>query len=134
MRTRFPPRPVVALAVDDTPARAAYAYSLTANGFDVRIIDDPEAPPIGGATRYPDVIVVDVSADSIYGWAFVQWFKSDDRAADIPVIAVAADADEEVRGQARRERCAAVCAAACPPAVLSSGVRAVLDFAASSLP
>jgi DNA-binding response OmpR family regulator len=126
-------RPLVELAVDDTPLRAAYAYALTANGFDVRLIDEPAAPPIDTPPTHPDVLVVDVSADSGYGWTFVQSFKSDCRAADIPVIVIVANTDERTRAHARSQRCAAVCARTCPPALLSSGIRAVLDDAAPSL-
>jgi len=128
----FPSRPLVGLAVGDTPTRAAYCYALTANGFDVHVIDEPAAAPIDAPPKYPDVLVVDVSPDGGYGWTFVQSFKSDYRAAHIPVIAIVANADERTRAHARRQRCAAVCARSCPPALLSSGIRAVLDFAASS--
>lgn len=129
-RRKFRGRPLVELAVDDTPLRAAYAYAPTANGFEVRVIDDPAAAPAGTPPKYPDVLVVDVSADSGYGWTFVQGFKSHDRAVDIPAIAIVANADERTRAHARRQRCAAVCARTCPPSLLSSGIRAVLDFAA----
>jgi DNA-binding response OmpR family regulator len=131
-RRKFRSRPLIGLALGDTPIRAAYSYALTANGFDVRVIDDPAAAPIDASPKYPDVLLVDVSADSGYGWTFVQSFKSDCRAADIPVIAIVANADEPTRAHARRQRCAAVCARSCPPALLSSGIRAVLDFAAAS--
>jgi len=126
-------RPVVGLAVDDLPTRAAYSYALTASGFDVQVIDEAAAAPIGTPPHSPDVLVIDVSADSGYGWALVQSFKRDDRTVDVPVIAIVAAADERTRAHARRQRCAAVCARTCPPALLSSGIRAVLEVAASSL-
>lgn len=126
-------RPVVGLAVGDLPTRAAYAYALTASGFEVRVIDEPAEQPVRTRPAYLDVLVVDVSADDSDGWALVESLKRDDRTGDVPVIAIVAIADERARAQARRRRCAAVCARTCPPALLSSGIRAVLDATASSL-
>jgi DNA-binding response OmpR family regulator len=128
----FMPRPLVVLAVDDATVRASYAYALTATGFDVTTIDDPAAWADDAANRDPDAIVADTSADSRFGWTFVHALKTGGRTAGIPLVAVADDADEDTRARARRERCAAVCIRTCPPGVLVSGIRAVLDLISSS--
>jgi DNA-binding NarL/FixJ family response regulator len=46
---------------------------------------------------------------------------------DVPIVAVAAEVGAATRDRARREGCAAVCLNTCPPDVLASGLRAVLE-------
>ncbi len=58
---------------------------------------------------------------------FVRKLKEDRRTSEIPLIAVAADAEVATCQRARRERCAAVCLNTCPVDVIASGVRAVFD-------
>jgi CheY-like chemotaxis protein len=113
------------LAVDDEEARAAYTYALAANGFDVTI-------PNGAAVthehiEHPSVIVADVSVDGGAGWLRVRTFKREALTCDAPIVAVVADAGAGTQERARREGCTAVCLTTCPPAVLASGLRAVLE-------
>ena len=117
-------RPVVLLAVDDDEARAAYTYALAANGFDVMIPNGAAAPL---EHIEPSVIVSDVSVEGRDGWLRVQAFKRGGLTCDVPIVAVVADAGAGTQERARREGCAAVCLTTCPPAVLASGLRAVLE-------
>jgi CheY-like chemotaxis protein len=127
LRRSSPVRPLVLLALGDETPRATYAYALATSGFDVAL---PEGAAISCATRpekSPDVVLVDVRADGSYGWMFVQALKRDRGTSDIPIVAVAADAGPATRDRARREGCAAVCLMTCPPDLLASGLRAVLE-------
>jgi CheY-like chemotaxis protein len=110
------------LAVDNEDARAEYTYALAANGFDVTI-------PHGAAVPYehPCVIVVDVSVERGDGWLRVRTFKREALTGEVPIVAVVADAGAVTQERARREGCAALCLTTCPPAVLASGLRAVLE-------
>ena len=111
--------------MDDEDARAAYTYALAANGFDVTIPDG--AAVTHEHIEHPSVIVVDVSVDGGDGWLHVQAFKRETLTCDAPIVAVVADAGAGTQARARREGCAAVCLTTCPPAVLASGLRAVLE-------
>ena len=64
----------------------------------------------------------------------VQRFKRDPGMRDVPIVAVAAEVGAATRDRARREGCAAVCLNTCPPDVLASGLRAVLDHTTPSTP
>ena len=113
------------LAVDDDEARAAYTYALAANGFDVTIPSG--AAVTHGHIEHPSVIVVDVSVEGGNGWLRVRTLKREARTDEVPIVAVVADAGTGTQERARREGCAAVCLTTCPPAVLASGLRAVLE-------
>jgi CheY-like chemotaxis protein len=110
------------LAVDDDEARAAYTYALAANGFDVMIPNGAAAPH-----EHPSIIVVDVSIEGGDGWLRVRTFKHEARTHEVPIVAVVADAAPGTQERARREGCAALCLTTCPPGVLASGLRAVLE-------
>jgi DNA-binding response OmpR family regulator len=118
-------RPVVLLAVDDDEARAAYTYALAANGFDVMIPNGAGAPH--EHSEHPSVIVVDVSVEGGDGWLRVRTFKREARTREVPIVAVVPDAGAVTQERGRREGCAALCLTTCPPAVLASGLRAVLE-------
>ena len=113
------------LAVDDDETRAAYTYALAANGFDVMIPDGAAVPH--EHIEHPSVIVVDVSVDGGDGWLRVRTFKCEARTREAPIVAVVPDAGAVTQERARREGCAALCLTTCPPAVLASGLRAVLE-------
>jgi CheY-like chemotaxis protein len=113
------------LAVDDDDARAAYTYALAANGFDVTIPSVAAASP--EYTVHPSVIVVDVSVERGDAWRRVRTFKSEALTREVPVVAVVGDVGAVMQERARREGCAALCLITCPPAVLASGLRAVLE-------
>jgi DNA-binding response OmpR family regulator len=113
------------LAVDDDEARAAYTYALAANGFDVMIPNGAVAPD--EHIEHPSVIVVGVSLEGGDGWLRVRTVKREARTHDVPIVAVVADAAAGTQERARREGCAALCLTTCPPAVLASGLRTVLE-------
>ena len=129
----MPDRPLVVLAVDDEETRAAYAYGLAATGFDVTTAGDTATWPSRVAGR-PSIIVAGVSEEGRDGWMPVQRFKRDPGTCDVPIVAVAAEVGAATRERARREGCAAVCLNTCPPDVLASGLRAVLDHTTHSTP
>ena len=133
LRRSLPDRPLVVLAVDDDETRAAYAYSLAATGFDVTTAGDTSTwrSPADGR---PSIIVAGVSEKGRDGWTPVQRFKRDPGTRDVPIVAVAAEVGAATRDRARREGCAAVCLKTCPPDVLASGLRAVLDHSTPSTP
>jgi DNA-binding response OmpR family regulator len=120
-------RPVVVLAMDDADTRAMYAYAIVAAGFDVALDDRALAMNEDDSTPLPDVLVADVTPESTLGWTFVRKLKSDRRTSHVPVIAIAADIGFATRERARDEGCAAVCPKTCPAAVLTTGIRAVLN-------
>lgn len=133
LRRPLPDRPLVVLAVDDEETRAAYAFGLTATGFDVTTAGDTTIWPSRIAGR-PSIIVAGVSEEGRDGWMPVQRFRRDPLMRDVPIVAVAAEVGAATRDRARREGCAAVCLNTCPPNVLASGLRAVLDHTAASTP
>jgi CheY-like chemotaxis protein len=110
------------LAVDNEDARAEYSYALAANGFDVTIPNGAPAP-----YEHPCVIVVDVSVERGDGWLRVRTFKREALTREVPIVAVVADAGAVTQERAHQEGCAALCLTTCPPAVLASGLRAVLE-------
>jgi DNA-binding response OmpR family regulator len=113
------------LAVDNDEARAAFMYALAANGFDVTL------PGTAAAARddvmHPSVIVVDVSLEGSDVWRRVRSFRREALTCDVPIVAMVADSGAVIQDRARREGCAALCLTTCPPAVLASGLRAVLE-------
>lgn len=127
LRRSLPDRPLVVLAVDDEETRAAYAFGLTATGFDVTTDGDPTTWRSRAFGGRPSIIVAGVSEDGRDGWMPVQRFRRDPVMRDVPIVAVAAEVGAATRDRARREGCAAVCLNSCPPDVLASGLRAVLD-------
>lgn len=127
LRRPQPVRPLVALAFDDEEMRAAYAYGLAAAGFDVTTADEATAWHSRVSSARPSIIVADVSGQKRDGWIPVQRFKRDPRLSDVPIVAVAAEVGAATRDRAQREGCAAVCLNTCPPDVLASGLRAVLE-------
>jgi DNA-binding response OmpR family regulator len=122
-----PTRPVVVLAMDDPDARARYAYAIVAAGFEVAVDDRALAIDEKASTTRPAILVADVTPGSTLGWTFVRKLKSGRLTSDIPVIAIAADVELATCERARYEGCAAVCPKTCPAAVLTSGIRAVLN-------
>lgn len=133
LRRPSPDRPLVVLAVDDEETRASYAYGLIATGFDVTTAGDTTVWRARAAGR-PSIIVADVSEEERDGWTPVQRFRRDPGTRDVPIVAVAAEVGAATRDRARREGCAAVCLKTCPPDVLASGLRAVLDHTIHSTP
>src|SRR4249920_2784110 len=125
-RRQQPVRPLVVLAVDDEETCAAYAYGLYATGFDVNTAGDTTTWRSRVAGR-GSIIVAGVSEEKRDGWMPVQRFKRDPGMRDVPIVAVAAEVGTATRERARREGCVAVCLKTCPPDVLASGLRAVLD-------
>ena len=105
----------------------AYAYGLAATGFDVTSSDEATAWHSRASGARPSIIVADVSGQQCDGWTSVQRFKLDPRMSDVPIVAVAAEVGAATRDRALREGCAAVCLNTCPPDVLASGLRAVLE-------
>ncbi len=131
LRRLSPDRPLVVLAVDDEKTRAAYAYGLSATGFDVTTTGDTATWRSRGGGR-PSIIVAGVSEETRDGWMPVQRFKRDPGMRDVPIVAVAAEVGAATRDRARREGCAAVCLNTCSADVLASGLRAVLDHTTPS--
>jgi CheY-like chemotaxis protein len=129
LRRQQPVRPLVVLAVDDEETRAAYAYGLAATGFDVTTEGNATAWHWRASGARPSIIVADVSSQQRDAWIPVQRFKRDPRMCDVPIVAVAAEVGTATRDRALREGCAAVCLTTCPPDVLASGLRAVLERA-----
>jgi DNA-binding response OmpR family regulator len=127
LRRPSPIRPLVVLAVDDDEMRAAYAYGLAAAGFDVTTADEDAGRPWRASGDGPSIIVAGLSDQQHGGWMRVQQFRHDPRMRGVPIVAVADEVGAATRDRARREGCAAVCLNTCPPAVLASGLRAVLE-------
>ena len=127
LRRPSPVRPLVVLAVDNEKTRAAYAYSLSATGFDVTTAGEAAVSQWRASQHRPSIIVADVSGARGDAWVPVQRFKRDPHTCDVPIVAVAAEVSAATRDRARREGCAAVCLSTCPADVLASGLWAVLE-------
>src|SRR4249920_2241290 len=108
-RRQQPVRPLVVLAVDNEETCAAYAYGLSATGFDVTTAGDATAWHSRASGVRLSIIVADVSGQQRDGWIPVQRFRRDPRMCDVPIVAVAAEVGAATRDRARREGCAAVC-------------------------
>jgi len=122
-----PVRPLVVLAVDDEETRAAYAYGLSGTGFDVTTDGDATTWRSRVSGGQPSIIVADVANEGRDDWKRVERLRRDPIMRDVPIVAVAAEVGAATRDRARREGCAAVCLNTCPPDVLASGLRAVLE-------
>jgi len=119
----LPIRRIVLLALSDQLVRAAYAYVLSAAGFDVVM---PDASDAVFSTLRPDIVLVDLrdlgddanqNAQSVIR----------DRLGDVPIVALVSDLGRLSCELARGIGCAAVCLATCPGEVLAAGLRVVLD-------
>ncbi len=121
----LPVRPLVFLAIADQHVRAAYAYVLSAAGFDVVI---PNATAVPFSTPRPDIVLIDLRDRGDDANHNAESFVPD-WLGEVPTVAIVHDVGRSSCELARRLGCAAVCLATCSAEVLAAGLRAVLERA-----
>ena len=78
---------------------------LRIHGYDVLQASNGELALALATSRYPDLILMDISLKGMTGLEVTRWLRTDPRTAAIPIIAVTAFAGEEDRRQALMAGC-----------------------------
>lgn len=109
------PRTVVLMIGYDAEVQAAYAYALSAFGFDVVMAGDVAEALGRAAKRRPDVILAAVAGSGGDDWQIVAHLRQDPRTSDIPLIATTSRVTAGTLAHAQREGCAAILLTVVPP-------------------
>jgi CheY-like chemotaxis protein len=124
----LPPRsrPLVLIVEDQPDLRLLYAQQLAICGFDVIEAGNGEDAILHTSSRFPDVVLMDLSLPVLDGWEATRRLKNDERTAHIPVVALTAhDAAGELE-RATSAGCDWFVPKPCPPDALIAEVRRVL--------
>src|SRR5688572_26230994 len=119
-------RPLVLLVEDQTDLRQLYAQELSIGGFDVIEAGNGAEAITHTTSRFPDVVLMDLSLPVVDGWEATRRLKTDQRTAHIPVVALTA---HDGAGELQRATRAGVdwfVPKPCPPHALITEVRRVL--------
>ena len=121
------------LLVDDYPdAREMYSEYLAFSGYDVvEAANGIEALERAVETQ-PDIILMDLSLPVMDGWEATRRLKSDERTADIPVVALTGHALAGISDGAKQAGCDAFITKPCLPEDLVKAIRNILDAPSGS--
>lgn len=122
-----PARPLVLLVDGHHDTLALNAIALSGMGFEVMAAFDATEAFGRASKNHPDIIALDLVINGTSGWDLLAHLKSEARTRDIPVVAIAADAQPETQERARREGCAALLVKPCVPDRLVLTLRDVLS-------
>ena len=90
------------LLVEDAPfLRYAFGRLLHLNGFDVREANDGQEALDCVYDFQPQLVVTDLMMPVMDGVELIHRLRSDPRTADLPVLAITADASEQTEMKAR---------------------------------
>lgn len=120
-------RPLVLIAEDQSDLRQLYAQELSMSGFDVIEAGNGADAISHTSTRFPDVVVMDLSLPVIDGWEATRRLKDDTRTAHIPVVALTAHDGSGELQRATRAGCDWFVPKPCQPQDLIEEVRRVLS-------
>ena len=88
------------LVVDDEPdVTALVAYHLKAKGFEVTVVNDPNASVGMARTFLPDLVILDVMMPDLNGIQICRMLRADPKLKKVPVIFLTAKAEENDRVQ-----------------------------------
>lgn len=88
------------LVVDDeSDVSDLVAYSLRAKGFEVAIVNDPNASIGTARTFLPDLVILDVMMPDLNGIQICRMLRADPKLKRVPVIFLTAKAEENDRVQ-----------------------------------
>jgi CheY-like chemotaxis protein len=120
-------RPLVLIVEDQLDLRQLYVQELTLSGFDVIEAGNGEDAVSHTASRFPDVVLMDLSLPVVDGWEATRRLKNDERTAHIPVVALTAHDGSGELQRATRAGCDWFVPKPCPPHALIIEVRRILD-------
>jgi CheY-like chemotaxis protein len=116
------------LLVDDYPdAREMYSEYLTFSGYDVVEAANGVEALQRAVDERPDIILMDLSLPVMDGWEATRRLKSDERTANIPVVALTGHALAGISDGAKRAGCDAFVTKPCLPEDLVKEIRRILD-------
>jgi two-component system, cell cycle response regulator DivK len=116
------------LLVDDYPdAREMYSEYLTFSGYEVVEAANGVEALQRAVEERPDIILMDLSLPVMDGWEATRRLKSDQRTADIPVVALTGHALAGISDGAKRAGCDAFITKPCLPEDLVKEIRRILD-------
>ena len=98
------------LVVEDEEAIShLLKYNLTAEGFDVTVVDDGDDALMAAEDFQPDIILLDWMLPHVSGIEICRQLRARKEPREIPVIMLTARAEEEdrLRGRASLQRCSA---------------------------
>jgi CheY-like chemotaxis protein len=97
------------LLVEDTPfLRAAFGRLLRLHGFDVREATDGRQALACLSSFRPQFVLTDLMMPGMDGYELIRALHDDPATADVPVVAITANATEEAEREAREAGAAAV--------------------------
>ena len=120
-------RPLVLIVEDQPDLRQLYVQELTISGFDVIEAGNGEDAVTHTTSRFPDVVLMDLSLPVVDGWEATRRLKSDQRTAHSPVVALTAHDGSGELQRATRAGCDWFVPKPCPPHALIIEVRRILD-------
>lgn len=120
--------PLVLIVEDQEELRRLYAQQLAMSGFDVMEAGNGEdaIAMVHHGSRYPDVVLMDLSLPVIDGWEATRRLKRDERTAHIPVVALTAHDTSGELQRATSAGCDWFVPKPCPPDALITEIRRVL--------
>lgn len=80
----------ILLAEDNPDLRKLYSYLLRADGFEVTAVEDGEEALDQLSRKTPDAVVTDLNMPNMDGLELIQWIRSQEDIAGLPVIAMTA--------------------------------------------
>jgi two-component system, cell cycle response regulator DivK len=119
-------RPLILIVEDQEDLRQLYAQQLTISGFDVIEAANGADAIAHASTRFPNVVLMDLSLPVVDGWEATRRLKNDDRTAHIPVVALTAHDGAGELQRATKAGCDWFVPKPCPPDALIAEVRRVL--------
>ena len=126
-------RPLILIVEDQSELRQLYAQALTLSGFDVIEAENGAEAIAHTSSRFPDVVLMDLSLPVLDGWEATRSIKGDTRTAHIPVVALTAHDGAGELQRATKAGCDWFVPKPCPPPDLIDEVRRVLAASRPSL-
>lgn len=120
------PSPAVLLVENHADSRALYAFDLRHFGFRVQEAENATQAIQAAATAVPAVVVADLTFRDPSDLQLCRTLKESAATADVPIIAITANATSEAQRTAEQAGCAAVLVKPCVPAVLRAEIERVL--------
>jgi CheY-like chemotaxis protein len=119
-------RPLILIVEDHQELRELYVQQLTISGFDVIEAGNGADAVLHTTSRFPDVVLMDLSLPIVDGWEATRRLKADERTAHIPVVALTAHDGAGELERATRAGCDWFVPKPCAPDALITEVRRVL--------
>lgn len=119
--------PPLVLVVDDAAdARALYGEYLEYLGFRVETACDGAEAIRSAQREWPAIIIMDLAMPEVDGWQAIKRLKSNPMTAEIPIVALSANAFGEEPQRAREAGADLCLSKPCLPSQLARVIRAML--------